>query len=195
MRRTLTSPVRFKTSPSTMLQLTRQEHGVNYHVIEPISRRLPPTNIAPHRNIQQHGHVSHRPRPLGDCSLHDGPPINVPNQPALTCHTPRLLPRKVIAHRTSMHIMYFGPHDTVLMRLMMLTPMETTMVFAITVPCFCNVNLSISWPAKWLLGEQPERRPYSFHAGGQDDCRENALVTSQCSSANKTSGGVSLFWI
>lgn len=178
-----------------MLQLTRQMQGRNNHVVMAVGRLLSAADVAPHGDIQQHGHVSHGARPLGDGRLHDGPAINVPQHPTLAGPPPGLLPGEVVAHRPGMHVVYLGPPHAVLVLVVMLAPVETAPVLAVAVPRLGDVDLAVRRPAKGLLREQPEGGPDALGAGGQDDGRENALITGKSGPAHETSRRVALLFV
>lgn len=130
-----------------MVQLPSNLHGKHDHIIPPIPRCLAATNITAHSNVQQDRHVPQGPRTLGHLALHDGPTVDVPNHPA------PLIPRKLIRHGSSVHIWNSRAQHTMLLRFMVLTPVQAGMVLMVAVPRFRNVNLAICRPRKWLLGQ------------------------------------------
>ena len=187
-------PIILKPSPTAMLQLIRHKQRIHNHIIIPRHRHFPTTHIPTHGHIQQHRHLPHRPRPRGYLRLHHRPSVNIPNHAPLPSLSARLIPRKVIPNRPGVHIRYTRAHDAVLVRLMVLAPVQAGVVLVVAVPSLCNVDFAICRPGEWLLRQEPECGPDAVGAGRVYNASENAAVLREGSSADEARRGVSLVW-
>ena len=160
---------------------------VDDHVVLSIGRDLAAADIAAHGDVEEDGEVLDRPLAL-HCHLHDRLAVDVPHQPAVAGLPTGLVPGKVVPHRPGAHVVDLGLEDAVLLRLMMVTPVETGFVLVVAVPGLGDVNLAIVGPGERLLGEQPEGRPDAVGTGGLDHTREDASVATQRPLADETSG-------
>lgn len=82
-----------------------------------------------------------------------------------------------------------------LLRLMMLSPVQTGPVLMIAVPSLHDVNLSIRWPGEGLLGKQPERRPDPFGARGENHSGEDSCIATEGLATHKSSRCKLSLWI
>lgn len=131
-----------------------------------IRRCLTPTNVPAHGYIQQHRHISHRPRSRWNLTLHYWLSVDVPDHSSLARLAIWLVPGKVISHWATVHVVNASTQDSMLLRLVVEAPMETRMVFVVSVPCFGNVYLAIRWPRERLARQKPEGRPDTGGARG-----------------------------
>lgn len=67
-----------------------------------------------------------------------------------------------------------------LLRIVMVAPVQARLVLAVAVPGLGDVNLAVLGPREGLLGEEPEGRPDAGGAGGLDQAGEDAAVVLQC---------------
>lgn len=187
-------PIILKPSPTSILKLIRHKKRIHNHIIVPRHRHLSTTHIPSHSHIQQHRHLPQRPRPLRHLSLHHRPAINIPNHASLASLSARLIPRKVIPNRSGMHIRYTRAQDAVLIRLMVLAPVQARMVLMVAVPSLCNIDFAICRPCERFLRQEPECRPDAVRTGRVYNAGENTAVLREGASADEPRRGVSLIW-
>ena len=166
-------PIILKSMPTTILRLTPHIQTMHNKIIISIPRCLPSTNIPTHSNIQKNIHIPHRPHTFRNITLHNRSSINIPYHSTLIT---LLKPRKVVPHRPMLHVGNLGAKHAMLVRLMVLSPVETGVILHITVPRLRYVDFAVCGPGKGLLREKPECRPDAACAGWGEVGGEHALI-------------------
>jgi hypothetical protein len=68
-------------------------------------------------------------------------------------------PGKVVLDGSILHVGDPGAEDSVLLGLVMLTPVKTCVVFEISVPGLGNIYFTIHGPGEWFLWKEPKGWP------------------------------------
>ena len=74
-----------------------------------------------------------------------------------------------------------------------MAPMQTRMIHAITIPRFENVDLSIVRPSERLRWQEPESGPYTGCAGSAQGCGEGAALAVELLVGYEACAGVFVF--
>lgn len=188
----VTIPIILEPLPPAILGLTSQEEAVYDHIVVSVSRRLAGANVPAHGHIQQHRQISHGPRALRDLLLHDGPPVDVPDHPALPGLAVGLVPDEVVADGPAVQVGDLSSQDAVLLWLMMIPPVVAGPVLVVPVPRLGDVDLAVDGPREGLLGQQPEGGPDAFGARRENHRRQDAPVSGERLSAHESGRRVSL---
>lgn len=151
--------------PATIFRLTSHVQTMYDHIVVSICRGLTAANITSHSNVEKNSHLPHWPCTLGDISLHNRSTINIPDHSTLTRLSTRLEPCKVIPDGAMLHVGDLSTENTMLVRFMVMTPVQTRVILKISIPRLRNVHLTICRPRKRLLGKKPECRPDTRRAG------------------------------
>lgn len=91
-----------------------------------------------------------------------------------------------------LHVGNLGAKNAMLIRLMVVSPVETRVILHIAVPCLRYVNLAVSGPREWLLREKPECRPDTRRARRCEVGGEDALIARQSLTTYESSRGIPL---
>lgn len=162
------------------------------HVIRAVGGHLAAAHVAAHGDVEQDGEVLHGPHAWGDAALHDGLPVNVPQQAAVAPLPAGLVPGEVVADGPLRHVGQGRGHDAVFVGLVVVAEVEARVVQQIAIPRLGDVDLAVLGPREGFLGQQPEGGPDAGRAGRRDDAGEDAPVAAESALADEARRGVPL---